>query len=60
MAICDICSKVPASGYAVSHSKRHTKRKWNPNVQRATIYQNGKARKVNICTRCLRTTSKVR
>ncbi len=60
MAACGICGKIPTTGYNVSHSKRHTKRTWQPNVHRATIYPNGKAERVYICTRCLRTQSKVR
>lgn len=58
MAQCDICAKTRSVGYNVSHSKRHTKRTWEPNVQKATIYENGKGRQIYICTRCLRTQSK--
>ena len=47
-------------GFAVSHSKRHTKRTWQPNIQRATVYEGGKAKQVYMCTRCLRNQSKVR
>jgi len=36
----------------------HTKRRWQPNVQKATIYQNGRPRRVRICTRCLRSMHK--
>ncbi len=54
MAACELCNKVPATGFNVSHSKRHTKRTWQPNIQRATIYVGGKPRRVYICTRCLR------
>ncbi|MDY7019454.1 MAG: 50S ribosomal protein L28 [Chloroflexota bacterium] len=55
---CVICGKTAMSGNNISHSKRHTKRKWLPNIHRATIILEGKKRKVNICTRCLRTTYK--
>ena len=34
---------------------RHTKRKWRPNIQKATLYYNGVARQLNLCTRCIRT-----
>lgn len=54
MARCDICQKSGHVGYNVSHSKRHTKRRWFANVGNATIYENGNPRKVKICTRCLR------
>ena len=58
MAKCEICGKTPQSGHNVSHSKRHTKRKWLPNIQRATIAVNGEKTRVSICTRCLRTQQK--
>lgn len=52
---CEICGKQVTFGRSVSHSKRHTPRRWFPNVQRTTIMVEGRQRKVNICTRCLRT-----
>ena len=59
MASCALCHKGPAFGYNVSHSKRHTKRTWRPNIQRATITVGGRPQKVYICTRCLRTQNKL-
>ena len=35
-----------------------TKRRWQVNVQRVTIYRNGRKQRMRICTRCLRTLSK--
>ena len=52
---CDICGKSAQSGCNVSHSKRHTKRRLLPNIHRLTIVVDGEKKKVNICTRCLRT-----
>jgi large subunit ribosomal protein L28 len=52
---CDICGKRAQFGNSVSHSKKHTKRRWLPNIHRATIIVNGSKQEVNICTRCLRT-----
>jgi len=43
------------AGYSVSHSQRHTKRRWRPNIQRATLTIDGLPVKVDLCTRCLRT-----
>ena len=54
MARCEICLKSGQSGNNVSHSKRHTKRRWSANVQRATIYTDGIPKRVKICTLCLR------
>lgn len=55
MARCEICNKAGQSGNNVSHSKRHTRTWWFANVQKTTIYTDGVPRRLNICTRCLRT-----
>lgn len=56
---CDMCGKSPSFGFAVSHSKRHTKRQWQPNVHPATLTINGEVKHLKVCTRCLRTQHKV-
>jgi large subunit ribosomal protein L28 len=38
----------------VSHAHNLTKRKWNPNLQRVRALVEGRVRKVDVCTRCLR------
>ena len=58
MAKCEVCGKHPMSGHHVSFSQHHTKRKWKVNIQKTTIYVGGKLKKVKICSRCLRTSSK--
>jgi large subunit ribosomal protein L28 len=55
---CDLCGKTPQYGHNVSHSKRHTKRDWTPNIHPATIMVNGKMKQLNLCTRCLRNQNK--
>lgn len=55
---CDICGKIPIFGHNVSHSKRRTNRRWVPNIHPATIYIEGKAKHLKLCTRCLRTQTK--
>ncbi|MBE9469711.1 MAG: 50S ribosomal protein L28, partial [Chloroflexi bacterium] len=47
---CQICGKTTQYGNSVSHSKRHTKRRWLPNVHRTTMVIDGRKTKVNICT----------
>ena len=51
---CEICGKGQVSGNNVSHSNRHTRRKWNANIQSVRIQEDGGARKANVCTRCIR------
>jgi len=58
MAKCEICGKGPQFGHNVSHSKRATNRRFNPNIQQVQIMINGSLRRVRICTRCLRTLNK--
>jgi len=55
---CEICGKIPGFGNSVSHSKRHTKRMWMPNIHKARLVINGEKKRLNICTRCLRTMHK--
>lgn len=52
--ICDICKKGELAGNNVSHSNRHTKRSWKPNIQRVKAVVDGTVSRVNVCTRCLR------
>ncbi|GBG56160.1 50S ribosomal protein L28 [bacterium BFN5] len=52
--ICEICAKGEASGFNVSHSNLKTKRTWKPNIQRVRALVNGEVKRVNVCTRCLR------
>ncbi len=54
MAKCEICSKEIKFGIAVSHSHRRSNRAWKPNVKRVKAIVNGTPRRVNVCTRCLR------
>ncbi len=51
---CEICGKQQASGNAVSHSNRHSRRKWNANIQSVRINDNGTVRRTNVCTSCLK------
>lgn len=51
---CEICGKAQVSGNSVSHSNRHTRRKWNANIQSVKLEENGTVRKANVCTRCIR------
>lgn len=52
--LCEICSKAPSSGNNVSHSHLKTRRTWKPNIQRVKAIVNGEIKRVNTCTRCLR------
>ena len=55
---CDICGKTTVFGHNVSFSKRRTNRKFVPNVQSKVMTVDGVAKRVNACTRCMRTALK--
>ncbi|MBI2857007.1 MAG: 50S ribosomal protein L28 [Chloroflexi bacterium] len=57
---CEVCGKTRVFGNNVSHSKRHTRRTWQPNTHRTVLSVKGDRVRVNICTRCLRTYHKSR
>ena len=52
--VCEICNKGPMSDMNVSHSHLKTKRRWYPNIQRVRAIVDGEVKRVNVCTRCLR------
>lgn len=60
MAKCAECGKGPSFGNAVSFSQRHTRRRFNPNLQMVTRVKDGKTVRVKLCTRCIRTAAKAR
>ena len=51
---CEICEKGTLNGNNVSHSNRKSHRIWAPNVQSVRVMVNGAAKRMNVCTRCLR------
>ncbi len=54
MAKCDVCGKGISTGIKLSHSHIRTKRTWSPNIQRVRALVNGTPKRINVCTRCLR------
>jgi len=51
---CAICGKGQVSGNNVSHSNRHTRRKWNANIQTVKVDEGGNVKHIKVCTKCLR------
>jgi large subunit ribosomal protein L28 len=45
---CEVCGKGQVSGNNVSHSNRHSRRKWNANIQTVRIDDNGTIRRATI------------
>jgi large subunit ribosomal protein L28 len=56
---CPITGKKAQTGHNVSHSQRHTKRKWQPNLVNVTIVdEQGRKKRMRISTTALRTMNK--
>ncbi len=51
---CAVCGKGPAVGNQISHAHKTSRRRWLPNLQRVRIVVNGGAKRILVCTRCLR------
>ena len=56
---CQLTGKAPMFGHNVSHSKRRTNRRFDPNLQKATFFSDALQSKISmrVSTRALRTVS---
>ena len=52
--VCEVCKRGPMFGNRISHAHNVTKRRWNVNLQSVRALVNGCARKLRVCTSCLR------
>ena len=52
--VCTICGKRPMAGNQISKSRRHTKRRWLPNLQRVRVQTESGPKRIRLCTKCLR------
>lgn len=52
--VCEICGKAPVAGRSISHSHRVSNRTFRPNIQNFTIKVNGKVKRANVCTKCMK------
>jgi large subunit ribosomal protein L28 len=51
---CEICGKGPVTGNNVSHAHNKTRRRWLPNLQTIRVLVNGAAKRMKICTSCIK------
>ncbi len=58
MKICDVTGKGKQFGNNVSFSQRHTKKVWEPNLQKKTLIIDGKKVKLKISAQGIRTLKK--
>jgi large subunit ribosomal protein L28 len=58
MAKCDRCGRGPQFGNNRPWSRKATRRRWNVNVQKVQMMENGRAVSKRLCTGCIRTAEK--
>lgn len=58
--VCEVCGKGKMAGKKVSHSNKKANKKWDVNIQTATIPVEGKEKKVKACTKCIKTSKKTK
>ncbi len=58
MARCQVCGRSPQFGNNRPWSKKATRRKWNLNIQKVKVFENGQLVSKRLCTSCLRTLTK--
>jgi large subunit ribosomal protein L28 len=51
---CEVCHKGVQHGHRISHSNRHTKRIWRPNIQHVRVRVGDEIRRMYVCTACLK------
>ncbi|MGE5347392.1 MAG: 50S ribosomal protein L28 [Acidithiobacillales bacterium] len=51
---CDICGKTSVAGHRISHAHNVSNRRFKPNVKSIRVATPGGSKRVNVCTRCLR------
>ena len=59
MRQCSISGKKTMHGCNVSHSNRHTKRIWKPNLQTVRVVVDGVTKKIKVCARYLKKLNKL-
>lgn len=52
--VCEVCGKGKMHGNKVSFSNRSSRKAWKPNLQRVRALVDGTPKKINVCTRCIK------
>jgi len=60
MAKCEMCGKTTTFGHNRSFSMRATNRKFKPNLQKVSVYENGEKVSKLLCSKCIKTLAKVK
>jgi large subunit ribosomal protein L28 len=52
--VCEVCGKKPLTGNKVSHANNMSRRRWNVNLRPVRAKVPGGAKRMRVCTGCLR------
>jgi len=58
MAKCEMCGKTTTFGHNRSFSMRATNRSFKPNLQRISVFKDGKKVRKLLCAKCIRSLAK--
>ncbi len=58
MAKCEHCGKTTTFGHRRSFSMRATNRAFKPNLQRVTLFINGRKVRKTLCAKCIKSLAK--
>ena len=53
--MCEVSGKTPVTGRRISHAHNVSSRRWLPNLQRVRVMVGKAVKRLNVCTRCIRT-----
>ena len=52
--VCEVCGKGKVFGNKVTFSNKKSSRSWLPNIRKVKAVVKGSTKRINVCTRCLR------
>jgi len=52
--VCDVCNRGPRFGNRVSHAHNVSNRRWDINLQTVRAIVGGAAKRIRVCTSCLK------
>lgn len=52
--VCEVCGKGRVFGNKVTFSNKKNSRSWAPNIRSVRAVVKGSVKRINVCTRCLR------
>jgi large subunit ribosomal protein L28 len=55
--MCEVCGKAPVFGNRISHAHNVSSRRWMPNLQSVRVMVGSAVKRMQVCTRCIRSGS---